>query len=452
MASVIPHTPGTGNNIPLSNYVAGISSLFPSTLRQRLVETSINSKERVDFMPSNVGVNNTLDDKYLEFRISGVQGVFLDLASLTLELSADVTDVHGNKLGNDATIGLVNGISNSLFKTANVFINEKLVESTPFYNYVSYIKLLKEVGVYELANIGRCAGLYNDVMSDGSVANVYRDDDYKVVNSYLANRMTDIKTNGIQTCFSLMLDLSSLDMYLLDGVDVRIRLEVANTDWLINSVDADRNGYKFKINTAKLWVDRVFPQYNALAALNDTLNNSNIEYVFNKSLVKSYMIGVNQRSIMIEQPFNTCIPEKLYMCFIPANNFAGGYTNNPLYFSNSNLENVNISINGSTIYNIKSDFNRHPTTIYYECLKTLGLDSKHMLTYDSFKNGRTLLCFNFVYEDMKDAIPVELSANMRISITFGQVVTQPYIVLLIGETVGLLTVDRNRIVHCDVRG
>ena len=57
MAGVIPNTPGTGNNIPVSSYTAGISESYPNVNRQRIVESSINSKERVDFMPINMGVN-----------------------------------------------------------------------------------------------------------------------------------------------------------------------------------------------------------------------------------------------------------------------------------------------------------------------------------------------------------------------------------------------------------
>lgn len=302
MASTIPHTPGTGTNVPLSNYVAGISSLFPSTFRQRLVETSINSKERVDFMPSNVGVNNILDDKYLEFRIGGVQGVFLDLASVTLELKLLLTNANGDKLEDSSTIGIVNGVSNTLFKSVNVFINEKLVESSPFYNYVSYIKLLKEISISDLRSVGRCAWLFDDVDKQNKIKNTYKAADYVEDGTYLNKLNSELKQNAIETCFSLTLDLSTLDMYLLDGVDFRIRLEIANSNWLLNSIDTD-SIKKIRISNAKLWIDRVIPQYNALAALNDVLNNSDIEYIFNKSLVKSYMVGINQQSITIDQPF-----------------------------------------------------------------------------------------------------------------------------------------------------
>ena len=49
MAAIMPNTPGTGNNIPISNYVAGITESYPNVNRQRTVESSINSKENNRF-------------------------------------------------------------------------------------------------------------------------------------------------------------------------------------------------------------------------------------------------------------------------------------------------------------------------------------------------------------------------------------------------------------------
>ena len=57
MAGIFPNVPGTGDNIPISTYTAGISESYPNVNRQRVVETSINSKERIDYLPINMGIN-----------------------------------------------------------------------------------------------------------------------------------------------------------------------------------------------------------------------------------------------------------------------------------------------------------------------------------------------------------------------------------------------------------
>ena len=82
----MPNTPETENNILISTYVAGITESYPNVNRQRVVESSINSKETIDFLPINMGFNQALTDKYLEYRINGIAGSYLDLSSLFMEL------------------------------------------------------------------------------------------------------------------------------------------------------------------------------------------------------------------------------------------------------------------------------------------------------------------------------------------------------------------------------
>ena len=71
-------------------------------------------------------------------------------------------------------------------------------------------------------------------------------------------------------CFPLLLDTSTMDMCLLDGVDVRIRLELANQDWIIKSSKQNPQ-LAINISKAKLWVDKVTPHHNAMTALNHAM-------------------------------------------------------------------------------------------------------------------------------------------------------------------------------------
>ena len=155
MAAIMPNTPGTGNNIPVCNYVAGITESYPNVNRQRTVESSINSKETIDFLPSNIGINQSISDKYLEFRINGTVGSFLDLSSIIMELQLQpLNTVDGSSLKNEDLISFVNGLSNTIFKSVTVLINDKMVESNPFFNYSSYVKLLKQLDKTQVDRYG----------------------------------------------------------------------------------------------------------------------------------------------------------------------------------------------------------------------------------------------------------------------------------------------------------
>ena len=453
MAAIIPNTPGTGNNIPTSTYIASITESYPNVNRQRVVESSINSKETIDFLPVNMGLNAQLADKYLEYRINGVAGSFLDLSSIFMQLHIKLTDTAtGAPLGDEVTTGLVNGLSNTLFKSVSVFLNEKLVEANAFFNYSSYIKLLKKMNKQQISRYGPCGHLYDDCNTLG-VTQTYTDPIFTTQTSNIEHKlMSGIKANGVYLCFPLLLELSSLDMYLLDGVDVRIRLELANQNWIVNSSTADAD-ISLNISKAALWIDRVIPHYNAMSALNTGLESKPLEYIFNKTLHKTYVIGTGQSGIMIDQPFANCIPEDLTFVLVEMGTMAGQLNRNPLYFKHCNMSNIHITINGSTVYNLNTDFDVvNFSHLFYEAQKSMGMDVENMISYDSFTRGRSIFSFNFVNEVIEDTLPVERSASLRLSLSFKNPLTSPHVVILMAGTKGIITIDRQRIITCDVRG
>lgn len=450
MAGIIPNAPGTGNKVPVSTYLAGISESYPNVNRQRIIESSINSRERVDVMPTNVGVNQALNDGYIEFRIGGVVGTFLDLSSLTLELAMSVTR-GGNMLTPAQNLGVVNGISNTLFKSVSVFLNDRMIESCPLYNYLAYVKMLTGIRPESLKGAGRCGYFFDDYDEGLGITYEYTDQTFQEGDRWEVTRMGDLKSNGIHTCFPLLLDITSVDMYLLDSVDLRIRLEMANKSWLMN---ADKEGALNSLNImhSRLWIDRVTPHYNALAALNKSLVSSPMQYTFNRTLYKTYIIGANESSIAIDQPFGSCIPEKMTLALVNMKHYSGDYTRNGLYFSHCKVKNIHVSINGNTVYNIDCLFPSRVARAYYEGIRSVGVEHDNIISLESFREGRSLFNFNFITEEMKDALPVEMSAMMRITLDFGTPLTAPHIVMLFGDTTGILSIDNDRMIHCDVRG
>lgn len=449
MASAIPNVPGTGSKIPVATYIAGITESYPNVNRKRLVEASINSKERVDFMPCNMSVNQVLTDRYIEFRVNGVVGSFIDMSSISLELMLKIS-VGGQNLGANNNIGFVNGLCNTLFKSVNVFLNDKMIESNSLHNYCSYVKQLKMIKTNFINSIGKCAFLYDDSQGTG-IKDMYIARNFTDQTSLETKLMSSIKSHGIHLCFPLLLDLSSLDMYLMDSVDLRIRLEMASNNWIINANEGGGD-YNLSIDLARLWLDRVTPHYSAMIALNNALTLNPVQYIFNKTLHKTYVIGQNQSSIMIDQPFGNCIPDKLSMLMVDMRSFAGDYIRNGLYFKHCDLSNIHITINGSTVYNINCGFPNKMAQVYYEMQKAIGLERDNLISYDAFHSGRAVFYFNFVSEDMQEALPVEMSASMRINLKFSTPVNSNTVIILFAETIGLMTIDADRTVLCDVRG
>ena len=90
--------------------------------------------------------------------------------------------------------------------------------------------------------------------------------------------------------------------------------------------------------------------------------------------------------------------------------------------------------------------------MFYECQKSIGIESNNMIKADSFSKARSVFCFNFVNDVTEDSLPIERSANLRLSLTLDNNLTSPHVVILMADTKGIISIDNQHIVTCDVRG
>ena len=448
MSVIGPNTPGAGVEIPISRYIAGVTDNFPRVNRNRIVEVSIAGRERIDILPVNLTSDRRLEGGYIEFRIPGITGRFLDLSKISLEVKLSLLKTGNVKLEADDYLNLVNGAGNTLFKSVQVYIGDRLVESNPFFNYSSYIKLLSTFKKSNIDTIGNLGYLFNEK----KIEDTYIAASFTGGTAELKERINNLKTNGLHLNFPLMLDVSSLEQFLLDNIPVRIRLELASNNWAINThqVTAD---YKLQIDDAKLWIDRIIPNTNALLSLNSSLGkgNKSVDYMFSRTLYKTYVVSANQTSHIIDLPWNQIIPDKLYLCMTDLASFSGNFNRNPLYFQHADVTNIQVQINGVPLYNISAKFPHQTAQAYYETCSALGLGYDHLLTFEGFKNGGTLFVFDFSNEQLDDIIPLEKSGNLRISLTFSSGVAHNRLILLFGESMGILNIYEDRTVMCDVR-
>ena len=81
-----------------------------------------------------------------------------------------------------------------------------MVESNPFFNYSSYVKLLKQLDTTQVDRYGSCVFVYDNHNTDG-VTNKYTADTFKKtppnIETHLLNKVKGGKTS---LCFPLLLD------------------------------------------------------------------------------------------------------------------------------------------------------------------------------------------------------------------------------------------------------
>ena len=89
MASMLSSSSSSASSqkVPVPQYAAGISHQFPRPNKIRMLEASIASHQVLDVLPTNLGYNMKLTDRYIEFIIPGSQGAFIDVSKLVLSIT-----------------------------------------------------------------------------------------------------------------------------------------------------------------------------------------------------------------------------------------------------------------------------------------------------------------------------------------------------------------------------
>ena len=438
--------------VPIAEYAPSIVSEFPRIYRQRLVESSIASKNLVDILPVNLNNNARLQDRYLEFRVPGVRGSFIDLSRLVLEMKLSLTQGDGQtKLEDEVNVAYINGTANTIFKSIQVYIGDQMVETNPYFNYWSFIKMITSLSPVKLKSLGEVGNLFQDHLTGGGLVETFDASYFDNLNNESKKQLKNIKENGLHLTFPIMADIASCDQYLCDDIPVRIRLELSNEAWYVNT-DGNGSGIRSHIDSAKLWVTRLQPYATALLSLNKQLEaGHDTKTLFNKTLYKSLVLGKQQTSIVSDLPWGNVIPERLYIVIVEMNAFSGAYNKNGLYFSSSNLSEISVSLNGVSVYKNAVSFPHECSQAYFNAIESLGIENDTLLDFNGFKQGKTIFVYSLLPEDLQGTVPLEQSGNLRLSLQLKQGVDKNLVILMFGDTKGVISVNADRNVVCDSR-
>ena len=218
------------------------------------------------------------------------------------------------------------------------------------------------------------------------------------------------------------------------------------------NTDGDGAGIRSHIDYAKLWITRLQPYAPALLPLNNQLEaGHDTKTLFNKTLYKSLVLGKQQTSIVSDLPWGNVIPERLYIVIVEMNAFSGAYNKNGLYFSSSNLSEISVSLNGVSVYKNAVSFPHECSQAYFNAIESLGIENDTLLDFNGFKQGKTIFVYSLLPEDLQGTVPLEQSGNLRLSLQLKQGVDKNLVILMFGDTKGVISVNADRNVVCDSR-
>ena len=432
----------SGFEVNSDSYEMGVIDMFPCINKKYLIESTIESKFDKNYLSTNSTIyNGRIDETFIEFHIPGSDNEMIDLRSLTAEVKIRVRKADGTALAAGDHVTLVDGFFHRMFQSTSLFLNGVQCEGN------SYAGLLNNLNVYTTMKS-------SDLNSIG-LNMMYKSLQTTIPDTMTAANFTNNNTNetwiqestrdGIHMMGSLNFDVGGSNSYLLDNVDVNIRLELAKPSVVL--LTDDNEEYIYIVESCTLWCEKVIPHPTALLALNKVLtdNNDSIEYMFVRPIVKTIVFPTGQNSISIDSPFNGVIPHKLVMFLVDQSAHNGAYKRNPNYFQHNGITDVVVDVNGNCISNIKSSFPRECAQAYHQTLSALGMrDSSHLITRQNFAAGRTIFVIDTRPTETEGVINLEKTANMRITVNCDDPPTSNKILFLVGYTQGVIQINSVR--------
>ncbi|MDJ0933677.1 hypothetical protein [Breoghania sp.] len=207
-------------------------------------QTSIDHGQWVEYHP----LATITDSGPLEFNISGSGEDYIDAGNTLLSLQAQIVKADGTNLPDDAMVGPTNLWLHSLFSQVDVSLNEKLISpSTNTYPYRAYLETLLSYGPAAKESQMTAALWYKDTA--GHMNATTTDNEGLEARMKFTSRSRVVDLTG-----KLHLDLFFQDRYLLNGVDIKIRLVRSKDAFALIAAD---EGYKIEIKEASLFVRKV---------------------------------------------------------------------------------------------------------------------------------------------------------------------------------------------------
>ena len=293
----------------VKNVSRTVSNLFPRINRTHFIESSLEHTWSDVYLP----INNVDTDHFCEFRIPRSQGNLIDLSSLHLQFHFTTKKKVKNlgawspsqKTGSGDHYEISNAIAFSVFKSLSIELNGVQVTNESNYALLSYIRLLTQFPAEEIDKLGK---LFHIEAYDKILRNVRNDDHFTNLpnDSRVGKRLISLRNNGVFVRAPLITDICNINSYLLDGVDIIIKLYLneANSIFITAQQEPDLSQstakkYNYDISNISLHVKKIKPSDNAYTALQKTLlpklnDIPTLDYIFTTKVTKQFHIPSGQ--------------------------------------------------------------------------------------------------------------------------------------------------------------
>ncbi|CAC5359495.1 unnamed protein product [Mytilus coruscus] len=411
-------------------------SIFASPPNQVAIDKVFYTEERP--------ISNLINESTpIEIVVSGAGNDYIDLRKSRLCVKMQIVKADGSSLVRNEQTGIINLPLQSMFSHVDVYMNNKLVSvNANNYPWKTYLKVILSSGSDE-QNSQLQSQLYmkDDDPMDSLSLNGGFVSRYEYTKE---SRVFDLEGN-------LLEDSLLLDKYLINGVDIYMKLFRSSTPFLLMS-GVPNPKYNVKILDVFYRTCRCKVDPGVILNHRNLLKENPAKYIINRSHVTQNVIQKGVTEFYWDSIFPKALPDKVVFGLVSQKAVNGDYTANPFNFQHFNLESVTLKINGSDVYGspMKLDFgtNRNYSAAYvrlFEICEKWNKDAGLNITRTDFGKGYSLIAFTLNTNDFEEEfLNLVRNGNARLEMRFKAATTETINCLCYYQSQAILSCDETR--------
>lgn len=363
-------------------------------------------------------------DSPIEFRISGQNSMdYLDLKGSQLYVKLRVKKADGNSLVASEKTGPVNLFLQALFSSTEVTLQNKAIITCNYNPYRALIETLLNFG-QDAKTSQLTSQLFIKDDSDAP-----QDTDPSGRNNGLFERSKYIaESKCVDLQGPIFHDLFSMSRYLINQVDVKLKLYRSPVAFCLNSAEATPD-YQIEILDIYLLARKIRVNPAVIYGHAEMLKTTNAKYPFSRVECRTQSIAIGSTSFHWENLFQGQKPNRVVIGFVSAKGLSGDYKTNPFNFLNCEIQSICLYADGIPVGGnpLKLDFTKTNGQTITRAYTNLFLDTGKWNTdagndvnRADFINGTTLFAFQLEpnFSQHGEYLSLVKTGNVRLDVQF----------------------------------
>lgn len=386
------------------------------------------------------------DEAPIEIAVPGQGNEYIDLRRSRLYVKCRMVKSDGSKLAAAENTGIINLPLQSMWTQIDTYMNGKLVSlNTSYYPWKAYMKLLLSNG-NDIAHSQLQSQLF--FLDDDDVEDA---DPVSGSNGGLAQRYQFTQQSRIFDMEGpLYEDIFLLDKYLINGVDIHLKLFRNKAAFLTLSDEASPS-YKLELLDVVFKACLIKVDSGVLINHAEILKMTTAKYPLHRTEVKMNTCPSGSGSFIWQNIWCNNLPTKAFFAFVKQSAVNGDYTKNPFNFLNL-ADEIALYVNGESIpaRPMKMDVGVNqnfvtPFVNLFEAAEKWNKDAGLQINRMMFGQGYAIYAFNLAPSDLgEEYINLVQQGSVRLEVKFAANTTETLNCLAYAEFPALIEVDHSR--------